>query len=63
MCECEYSDVQVIGYVRVEMCECEWRCASSTFVPVTSFHPCCIWGWGNRGSGSQHVLVPGTNQP
>ena len=23
MCECEYSDVRVIGYVRVEMCECE----------------------------------------
>ena len=21
MCECEYSDVRVIGYVRVEMCE------------------------------------------
>ena len=20
---CEYSDVRVIGYVRVEMCECE----------------------------------------
>ena len=23
MCECEYSDVRVTGYVRVEMCECE----------------------------------------
>ena len=41
MCECELGDVRVIGYVRVEMCECEWRCASSTFVLVTSFHPCC----------------------
>ena len=38
MCECEYNDVRVIGYVRVEMCECERRCASSTFVLVTSFH-------------------------
>ena len=33
MCECEYSDVKVIGYVRVEMCECEWRCASDVISP------------------------------
>ena len=23
MCECEHGDVRVLGYVRVEMCECE----------------------------------------
>ena len=37
MCECEYSDVRVIV-----MCESkrasDRRCASSTFVLVTSFH-------------------------
>ena len=48
MCECEYSDVRVIGYVRVEMCECEWRCASSTFVLVTSFH-LVSKSWNMRG--------------